>query len=121
MKRHCEIGHRILSGTTSEVMNLAALIALTHHERVDGKGYPQGLRGDEIPLEGKIAAIADVFDALTSDNVYRVAIPVAEAIEMMETGRGTQFDAELLDVFLGSRDVVLGIKERYADGVPDPV
>jgi putative two-component system response regulator len=121
MKRHCEIGHRILSGTTSEVMNLAAIIALTHHERVDGKGYPQGLRGDEIPIEGKIAAIADVFDALTSDNVYRMAIPVAEAIEMMESGRGTQFDAELLDVFLGSRDIVLGIKERYSDGVPDPV
>jgi putative two-component system response regulator len=121
MKRHCEIGHRILSGTTSEIMNLAAVIALTHHEHVDGRGYPQGLRGDEIPLEGKIAAIADVFDALTSDNVYRAAIPVSEAIEIMEAARGTQFDAELLDVFLGSKDVVLGIKERYSDGVPNPV
>jgi putative two-component system response regulator len=121
MKRHCEIGHRILSGTTSEVMNTAALIALTHHERVDGSGYPQGLRGDEIPLEGKIAAIADVFDALTSNNVYRAAFPIGEAVEMMEEGRGTQFDAEFLDLFLGSLNVVIGIKERYADGVPNPV
>ena len=115
MQRHCEIGHRILSGTTSEVMNLAALIALTHHERVDGRGYPQGLRGDEIPLEGKIAAIADVFDALTSDRVYKKAYPLGKALDIMREGRGTHFDAELLDRFLDVLDGVVEIREQYAD------
>jgi putative two-component system response regulator len=118
MKRHCEIGHRLLSGTRSEVLNLAATIALTHHERVDGSGYPQGLAGDEIPLEGRITAIADVFDALTSNRVYSKAKPFSEAVEIMRAGRGSQFDATLLEAFLNSMGQILGIKERYADAAP---
>lgn len=121
MKRHCEIGHRILSGSNSELLNTAASIALTHHERVDGGGYPRGLRGDEIPIEGRIAAIADVFDALTSDKVYRKAIPMSEAIGILREGRGTQFDATLLDLFLAEPGQILGIKERYADLAMDEV
>ena len=118
IKRHCEIGHRLLSGTSSEVLNTAATIALTHHERMDGSGYPQGLKGENIPLEGRIVAIADVFDALTSHRVYSRAVSANTAIAMMRAGRGSHFDPMLLDIFLGAQGVVLGIKERFAD--PEP-
>jgi putative two-component system response regulator len=104
MERHTEIGHRILSGSRSELLDMAAEIAHCHHERVDGRGYPRGLRGDDIPLLGRIAAIADVFDALSTDRVYREAFPPSEAVRIMEEGRGTQFDPGLLDLFLGSLD-----------------
>lgn len=102
MERHTQIGYRILSDSKSEVLQLAATIALTHHERMDGGGYPNGLSGRDIAIEGRIAAIADVYDALTSDRVYRKAFSVRIALAMMEEGRGTQFDAELLDLFLAS-------------------
>jgi putative two-component system response regulator len=118
MKRHCEIGHRLLSGTRAEVLNLAATIALTHHERVDGTGYPKNLKGEDIPIEGRITAIADVFDALTSKRVYSNAKPFTEAVEIMKAGRGSQFDEDMLDAFLSSMPVILGIKERYADAAP---
>lgn len=111
MKTHCAIGHRILSNSTSELLNQAAVVALTHHERMDGTGYPRGLVEDEIPFEGKIAAVADVFDALTTNRVYRKAFTVGEALEIMREGRGDQFDPRILDVFLNSMDRVLGIKE----------
>jgi len=100
IQRHAEIGHRMLCDAGSELLDLAATIALTHHERFDGTGYPQGLHGEEIPLEGRIAAIADVFDALTSDRVYRPAFPLEQALAMMRAGSGTQFDPVVLDAFL---------------------
>jgi putative two-component system response regulator len=115
MQRHCEIGHRILSGSTAPVLNLACTIALTHHERVDGGGYPKQLAGDDIPLEGRIAAIADVFDALTTNKVYSPAVPMSKAIQIMKEERGRHFDANLLDAFLAEKSRILGIKERYAD------
>lgn len=115
MQRHCEIGHRILSGSNAPVLNLAATIALTHHERIDGSGYPRRLAGEAIPIEGRIAAIADVFDALTTNKVYRPAVPVNEAVDIMMEERGKHFDADLLDVFLEDRARILGIKDRYAD------
>jgi HD-GYP domain-containing protein (c-di-GMP phosphodiesterase class II) len=99
IERHPEIGHQILSGSSDPVMQLAATIALTHHERVDGHGYPRGLRGDEIPLAGRIAAVADVFDALTHARPYRPAMTVQDAIAVMRLGRGTQFDVRVLDAF----------------------
>ena len=115
MQRHCKIGHRILSGSNSPILLLAADIALMHHERMDGSGYPNNLRGEEIPIEGRIAAIADVFDALTSDKVYRPAVPINKAFDIMIEGRGTQFDPVLLDAFLSEKSVILGIKDRFAD------
>jgi putative two-component system response regulator len=121
MKRHCGIGHRILSGSNSELLSTAATIALTHHEWFDGRGYPQGLSDDEIPLEGRIAAIADVFDALTSNKVYRKAVKMSEAIEIMKEERGKQFDPQLLDLFLSEKGQILGIKERFADLLSDEV
>jgi len=111
MQRHAEIGRRILAGSRSELMVTAATIAGTHHERVDGSGYPQGLKGKEIPVEGRIAAIADVFDALTSDRVYRRAIPAPDALELMSSGAGTHLDAELLDEFLGAVPAITEILE----------
>jgi putative two-component system response regulator len=115
MEQHSEIGYRILAGSQSELLRRAAEIAWTHHERVDGSGYPLGIKGDEIPLEGRIAAIADVFDALTSDRVYKKAFPLGRAIEIMREGRGKHFDARLLELFLDSMDEVLVIRDQYAD------
>jgi putative two-component system response regulator len=115
MEQHSEIGYRILAGSQSELLRLAAEIAWTHHERVDGSGYPLGIKGSEIPLDGRIAAIADVFDALTSDRVYKKAFPLGRAIEIMREGRGGHFDPKLLDMFLDSMDEVLLIRDQYAD------
>ena len=109
MQKHAEIGNQILQGSKSELASVGAMLAWTHHEKVDGTGYPQGLRGDEIPLEGRIAAIADVFDALTTKRIYRDALPLDEALVIMREGRGRHFDPELLDVFLGSLDDVLEV------------
>lgn len=111
MKEHARYGHTILSGGKSPLLQLAATIALTHHEWVDGSGYPEGLRGEEIPIEGRIAAIADVFDALTTNRVYRNAFELPVAVQMMKDERGTHFDPELLDVFLGVLDKAIRIKE----------
>jgi putative two-component system response regulator len=109
MRRHSEIGHQILRGSSNDLLDAAATVALTHHERVDGSGYPRGLSGDEIPLEGRIASIGDVFDALISDRVYREAVPLDEAVEVMRGGAGTFFDTDLLDPFLSSLDGAVGL------------
>ena len=113
MQSHAEIGFRILSGSPAPLLETAAVIALTHHEKVDGSGYPRALFGNAIPLEGRIAAVADVFDALTTDRVYRPAFSVDKALDIMREGRGTHFDAQILDAFLASLDEFLAIKERY--------
>jgi putative two-component system response regulator len=102
MEKHTEIGRRILQGSDSPLMQLAETIAWTHHERFDGTGYPRGLAGEQIPIEGRIAAVADVFDSLTRARPYRPAVPFAEAMQTMAEGRGTHFDPEVLDAFLES-------------------
>ena len=112
MKEHAALGHRILAGGNSELLQMAATVALTHHEKLDGSGYPHGLVGNDIPLEGRIAAIADVFDAVTTNRVYRKAYTLGESLEIMRQGRGTHFDPELLDIFFDSMDLVLRIKEE---------
>ena len=113
MQRHTIIGHRMLSDSSSPLLQLGALIALTHHERWDGSGYPEGLAGEAIPAEGRLTAIADVFDALTNNRVYRSALDVDEAVELMLRGRGTHFDPRLLDLFLSSIDDLPGVRENY--------
>jgi HD-GYP domain-containing protein (c-di-GMP phosphodiesterase class II) len=100
VETHAEEGHRLLRGSSSRILDLASSIALSHHEKWDGSGYPRGLAGEEIPIEGRIVAIADVFDALTSDRVYRRAFSVEEAVGMMREQRGLHFDPILLDAFL---------------------
>ena len=113
MQEHSRIGHEILRGTESPLLKLAAEIALTHHERVDGSGYPNGLAGDAIPLAGRVAAIADVFDALTTNRVYRRAFPLVEAIEMMKRDAGSHFDPELLSIFWDLLPEVLKVEQKY--------
>jgi len=103
METHTESGYRILAGSGSPLLDLAATIALTHHERYDGNGYPRRLRGLEIPLEGRIVAVADVFDALTSDRTYRRRLAHEDAIAMIRAGRGSQFDPDVVDSFVDSR------------------
>jgi len=112
MERHTVVGHEMLCGSQSALLELAASIALTHHERVDGHGYPHGLRGDAIPVAGRIVAVADVFDALTSDRVYRSAMPVVDAVGILNGGRCTQFDPDVLDAFERGLDDVLAIRGR---------
>jgi HD-GYP domain-containing protein (c-di-GMP phosphodiesterase class II) len=115
MQTHTEYGHEILSGSGNDLVELAATIALTHHERADGTGYPRGLRNDQIPLPGRIAAVADVFDALTSDRVYRPAFTSEQAVGIMLAGRGTQFDRTVLDAFLDVREEIVEIGRRLPD------
>lgn len=104
MERHAEIGYRIMAGSTAELLQLAATIAWTHHEKFDGSGYPRGLAGDEIPLEGRVAAVADVFDALTRDRVYRPRMSRTEALDVIRESRGKHFDRDVADAFLGMLD-----------------
>jgi len=112
MERHTLIGHQILSGSGSALLELGATIALTHHERWDGAGYPRQLAGNAIPLEGQVAAVADVFDALTSDRPYRKAFPLEEAMQIVRDERGRHFDPRLVDLFFESMEEVLEIRER---------
>mgnify|MGYP001160604079 FL=1 len=91
------------------------VVALHHHERVDGSGYPDGLRGEEISVEGRIVAIADVFDALTSARRYKRAMSIDEAREVMLEGRGQHFDAELLDLFFAQQAEIEEIMQRWSE------
>ncbi len=115
MKTHAYIGYTILNGIKSDIMNTAATIAYTHHEKWNGEGYPRGLKKEEIPLEGRICAIADVFDALTSKRVYKDAFSVEKAVDILKEGRASHFDPDLLDLFIDALDQVVEIKEKYQD------
>jgi putative two-component system response regulator len=118
MQQHTVIGYRILSGSDAELLTLAAILAWTHHERYDGSGYPRGISGGDIPLEGRIAAVADVFDALTTDRIYRPAFDVEQAIEMMREQRGAHFDPDVLDRFLDAMAKVEEIRVGYKSSPP---
>ena len=111
MQHHTLIGHELFSESKSELLRIAATIALTHHERFDGGGYPQGLAGEEIPLEGRITAVADVFDALLSDRCYRPAMSVDQTVALIREGRGSQFDPRIVDVLLGDLDAALSLRD----------
>jgi methanogenic corrinoid protein MtbC1 len=100
VETHAEEGYRLVRGSSSSILDMAATIALSHQEKWDGSGYPRGLAGEAIPIEGRIVAVADVFDALTSDRAYRKAFSVDEAVEMMREQRGKHFDPVLLDAFM---------------------
>lgn len=115
MKQHTAIGARILGQSDKDFIKLSADIALTHHEKWDGSGYPNGLKGDRIPLAGRIIAVADVFDALTSRRPYKDPFPVEKSLDMIRAERGRHFDPEVLDAFLGIREEILAIKDTYRD------
>ena len=118
MRRHAEAGAHILSGSSAPVMRMAEEIALTHHERWDGGGYPAGLAGEQIPLVGRICAVCDVFDALLSDRPYKEPWPVPEALDQLRAERGKHFDPAVVDAFLaivGDLDpALLGTSARAA-------
>jgi putative two-component system response regulator len=137
MQRHCGYGHRIFEGMSAEestayaahtslgarmiqqcrapVLRLAAQIALTHHEKWDGSGYPRGLAGTAIPLEGRITAVADVFDALSSQRPYKPPFPLEKCFTILEEGRGKHFDPQILDAFFARRDEIVDVQLACAD------
>lgn len=115
MQQHTVLGHKLLSDSPSRLLSLGAEIALTHHERVDGTGYPSGLQGAAIPLSGRITAVADVFDALTSSRPYKAPWRHAEARAMLEQGAGTAFDADCVRAFTDQWSEVLEVSEQWSD------
>jgi putative two-component system response regulator len=118
MKRHCEYGFAIIDPpeqASSPLLKMAALIALTHHEKWDGSGYPRGLHGEQIPLEGRITAAADVFDALSSKRPYKPAFPLDKCIHILNEGKGAHFDAAVVTSLLRRLGEVTQIQSSFAD------
>jgi putative two-component system response regulator len=115
MQKHPQYGAEIIGKHDSELMQMSREIALTHHEKFNGSGYPNGLKGDEIPLSGRIIAIADVFDALTTERPYKKAWTVEDAVKLIDEEAGTHFDPELVKVFHTVLPQMLDIKEKYAE------
>ncbi len=115
MKTHTTMGERLLSGLESfGIFRIAKQIAVTHHEKWDGSGYPNQLKEENIPLEGRIVAVCDVFDALTSSRPYKEAWTVEEAVKEIENGKGKHFDPEIVDAFLTIIPEIIEIKEQYS-------
>jgi len=141
MKEHCQLGYKIMeplaqaesshlkrnvrgqfmTGWDAPLLGLAANIALTHHEKWDGTGYPTGLRREEIPIEGRITCVADVYDALCSERPYKPSFPREKCLEIMLSERGTRFDPEVLDVFFERLDMIIAIGEEHQDQVDSVV
>jgi putative two-component system response regulator len=118
MKQHTIVGAQILAGSGAKFIKLAETIALTHHERWDGSGYPKGLKGSKIPLIGRIAAIADVFDALTSKRPYRMKpFSLKEAFNYIKEGRGRHFDPKVVDAFFATKNEIVLIKENIETNI----
>ncbi len=115
MRRHTVMGTDILRGGSSKYLETGADIALSHHEKWDGSGYPRNLAGEDIPLFGRICALADVFDALTTRRPYKEAYSNEKAIEIMTRGRGTHFDPALFDIFLSEFSLIEAIQREYRD------
>ncbi len=115
MIRHVEIGGSIIGDDPSDLMQMALTVALMHHEKWDGTGYPNGIAGEDIPLVGRIVAIADVFDALTSHRPYKKPWPLEDTLEYLRAQAGIQFDPALVELFMGIVPEILDIQERYCD------
>lgn len=115
MRQHPAIGARIIGEHKSSLLQLAATIALCHHEKWDGSGYPNSLAGEDIPLEARIVSLVDVFDALTSVRPYKKAWPIEEALEFIRDQSGSHFDPMLVDVFMDCLPEILRIRDRWAD------
>lgn len=127
MKDHCRKGWNVClpqsdapvrpsaSASNSPILEMAASIAYTHHEKWDGSGYPCGLRGEDIPIEGRITAVADVFDALTHARPYKPALSIEESLQILKEERGTHFDPRVLDAFFENLDEILDVYRHHAD------
>jgi len=134
MRQHCSFGRNIIEqlpdgrttlagslngNVASPILRLAASVAYSHHEKWDGTGYPLGLKGAEIPIEGRITAIADVFDALSTKRPYKGAFEIKHCFDILEEGRGTHFDPEVLDAFIASSDAVMDVYHKHSDAVDE--
>lgn len=115
MKTHTTIGGRLLEGESSALMRLAREIALSHHERWDGSGYPRGIQADAIPMSGRIVAIADVFDALTSSRPYKKAWPIDAAIDYIRENSGKHFDPLVVEAFMDNATAIVALRDRFCD------
>ena len=115
MQTHAQIGAEIIGDDSSELLKMAKAVAISHHEHWDGSGYPNRLVGDDIPLVGRIVAIADVFDALTSQRPYKKAWPVEDALKHLKQKSDSQFDAKLVALFIDNIELVLECKAQFSD------
>jgi two-component system response regulator RpfG len=115
MRTHPRIGYDILKGSPSKYLSMGSIIALGHHEKYDGTGYPNGLHGDDIPIVARVVAVADVFDALVSERPYKRAWPMAEGIDFLKSQRGKHFDAKCVDAFLADQTKIDAIYSELAD------
>ena len=126
MKRHCQIGGQIIEPLAQQdrqiygdeedsMLVLACNIALTHHEKWNGKGYPHGLFGEQIPIEGRMTSVADVFDALTSPRPYKEAFSLQKSLEIIASERGESFDPEIVDAFFAEIEKMIAIRNGYCD------
>jgi putative two-component system response regulator len=115
MMSHTTIGGQLLSNSSSELLQLAESIALTHHEKWNGMGYPRGLKGEEIPLPGRIVAVCDVFDALTSERPYKKAWEVERALEVLRADSGTHFDPQCVEAFFQVLPDIMEVKNSFAE------
>jgi putative two-component system response regulator len=118
MKEHARIGANILDSGSSPLIQTGSLIAMTHHEKWDGSGYPQGIAGSHIPLEGRICAVADVFDALTTARPYKKGLPMKEALSIMNMVRGKHFDPKVFDAFVNKPELVERMYTQYHHQAP---
>lgn len=114
-RKHATLGGELLGTAQSPLIRLASRIALTHHEWWNGEGYPLGLAGDDIPIEGRITSVADVFDALASPRPYKPAYPLSKCFDILTENRGTQFDPDVLDAFFRRRQDIVEVQIEYAD------
>jgi len=117
MKSHTEVGYNILKSSKRPILQAAAMISYAHHEKWDGTGYPKGLRANEIPIFGRITAVADVFDALGSDRVYKKAWELERILSLFQEEKGKHFDPDLVDLFLENIDKFLVIRDKYQDKI----
>jgi len=120
MRGHASMGAEIIGEHTDRMLQMARRVALHHHEKWNGSGYPQGLAGTDIPLEARIVAVADVFDALTSERPYKRAWSVERAVALLEEESGRHFDPEIVRLFLSQLPAALQIREKWADRVAPP-
>jgi len=115
MKTHAQLGHEMLHMSTRPILNTASIVAYQHHERWDGKGYPNGIKGEDIHIYGRITAIADVFDALGSKRVYKDAWPDQKIFDLFKDESGKQFDPKLVDLFFENLDKILAVRDKFSD------
>jgi putative two-component system response regulator len=118
MKQHAMFGYELLSGSSSKLLQAGAEIAKGHHEKYDGTGYPDGIKGEDIPIFSRIVAVADVFDALTSERPYKKAWDVEAAVDFLNNGAGTHFDPACVKAFLNAWEDVDRVRSQYQEEQP---